>query len=325
MKIKLTIPAFLFAIIMLSLVVVVGCGGDSEPGEEDNPTQGKIKISVDETFAHVIDSEVDTFQKIYTYATINASYKSEAQAVNDLLSDSARLIIIPRKLTQDERSYFEKQKIIPTERRVCLDAVAVILNNENRDTLMTMQNFRDIMNGKISSWRQLNPKSGLSNIQIVFDSPNSSTVRYVREKLNSQLSKNSYAVNSNQAVVDYVTKNKNAIGVIGVNWISDKDDSLTHNFLRRIKVVGLAADSIKAPSIEDYYQPYQAYIAQKTYPLIREVYMITGEARAGLGSGFIAFVASEKGQRIFLKSGLVPATAPIRLVEINKDNFKITK
>lgn len=320
MKIKLTIPAFLFTVLLFA-----GCGGDENPKESDTPTTGQINVCVDETFAQVIDSEVNTFQKIYTYAKLDVKYKSEAQAVNDLLSDSARLIIIPRKLTKEEKSYFEKQKIIPTERRVCYDAIAVILNNDNKDTLMTMQNFRDIMSGKFTSWRQLDPKSSLSNIQIVFDSPNSSTVRYVKEKVNGQLAKNSYAVNNNSAVVDYVAKNRNAVGVIGVNWISDKDDSLTHNFLRRIKVVGLSADSVKAPSVGDYYQPYQAYIAQKTYPLTREIYMITGEARAGLGSGFIAFVASDKGQRIFLKAGLVPATAPIRLVEINSQNFKITK
>jgi phosphate transport system substrate-binding protein len=320
MKNKLTIPAILFFVLMIA-----GCGGQDNPQEDDTPTQGKIKVCVDETFAHVISSQAETFEKIYTEAKLNISYKSEAQAVNDLLSDSARLIIIPRKLTSEERSYFDKQKIIPTERRVCIDAIAVIVNNDNRDTLMTMQNFRDIMSGKVTSWNQVDPKSGLSKIQIVFDNPNSSTVRYVRDKINGQLSKSSYAVNNNSAVVDYVSKNKNAVGVIGVNWISDKDDSLTHRFLSKIKVVGLSADSLKNPSIDDYYQPYQAYIAQKTYPLIREVYMITGEARAGLASGFIAFVASERGQRIFLKAGLVPATAPIRLVEINKGNIKITK
>jgi phosphate transport system substrate-binding protein len=51
--------------------------------------------------------------------------------------------------------------------------------------------------------------------------------------------------------------------------------------------------------------------------LYRTVYIISREARAGLGSGFTAFVAGDKGQRIILKSGLVPATAPIRIVEIN--------
>ena len=44
--------------------------------------------------------------------------------------------------------------------------------------------------------------------------------------------------------------------------------------------------------------------------------MINRETFAGLGSGFISFVAGEKGQRIILKSGIVPAAMPIRLIQI---------
>lgn len=108
-------------------------------------------------------------------------------------------------------------------------------------------------------------------------------------------------------------QNKNAIGVIGVNWISDFDDSTAINFLNRIKVLGISEDP--APiSTESYYQPYQAYIAQQAYPLRRYLYIISTEGRAGLGTGFAAYVAGDKGQRLILKSGLVPATMPVRVV-----------
>ncbi len=62
-------------------------------------------------------------------------------------------------------------------------------------------------------------------------------------------------------------------------------------------------------------------MAQGKYPLIRDVVMIGREARSGLASGFMAFVASDKGQRIVLKSGLVPATMPIRIIEVNHEPF----
>jgi len=342
MKTKLIIP-----VIFILFYSFTGCNRENNPKENDTPTTGEITICADETFAPIVDSEVTSFNKIYTYAKINVLYKSETQAINDLLSDSARLVIVTRKLTKEENSIFEKQNIIPIVRKICYDAVAVILNNQNKDTLLTMQNFRDIMSGNIANWWQLNKKSELSAIQIVFDNPNSSTVRFVKEKINNApLAKNSYAVENNSAVVDYVSKNKNAIGIIGVNWISDKYDTLTHNFLQKVKVAGIS-DTIRhsdaehisykkdgsqirkesswRQSFNDYYQPYQAYIAQKTYPLIREVYILSGEARTGLGSGFIAFVTSDKGQRIVLKGGLVPATAPVRLVEIRNENINITK
>lgn len=316
-KIKLTIP-----VILLLIMLLAGCRSEN-PKETDTPTTGEISISVDETFKPVIDSEIDTFQKIYTYAKINASYKPEAEVISDLLADSARVAIMSRPFTGEEKKLFEKREIVPIERKITYDAIAVIVNNSNSDTTLTMQNFRDIMSGKITRWNQLGGKSGASDIQIVFDNANSGTARYVKNKINNApLAKNTYAVNNNPAVVDYVAKTRNAIGIIGVNWISDKHDTLTHGFLRKIKVVALASDTAKPG---EFYQPYQAYIAQKVYPLTREVYVLSGEARAGLGSGFISFLASDRGQRIFLKAGLVPATMPVRLVEIRSENIHINK
>jgi phosphate transport system substrate-binding protein len=133
----------------------------------------------------------------------------------------------------------------------------------------------------------------------------------------SELSGNCFALNSNSAVLDYISKEKNCIGIIGVNWISDKDDTTHLQFQKSFKVMEI--ESAK----EEYYKPYQAYIAQKYYPLWREVYIISKEAYTGLGTGLTAFIASERGQRIVLKYGLVPATMPIRLVELiqNEDLY----
>jgi phosphate transport system substrate-binding protein len=61
-------------------------------------------------------------------------------------------------------------------------------------------------------------------------------------------------------------------------------------------------------------QPYQAYLALKTYPLRRELFVINREARTGIASGFASFVAGTKGQLIILKSGLLPATGQTRIV-----------
>jgi phosphate transport system substrate-binding protein len=87
------------------------------------------------------------------------------------------------------------------------------------------------------------------------------------------------------------------------------------NFLNGIKILGLSPpDSAKAFQGE-YFQPYQAYILQRTYPLVREVYIINRESRSGLGTGFASFVAGNKGQSIINLSGLLPATRPVRIME----------
>jgi phosphate transport system substrate-binding protein len=58
-------------------------------------------------------------------------------------------------------------------------------------------------------------------------------------------------------------------------------------------------------------------LATKQYALIRSVYTISREPRAGLATGFASFISSDKGQKIFLKAGLLPASAPIRIISTN--------
>jgi phosphate transport system substrate-binding protein len=306
----------------ISLAALAACGGNPETSR-DTSTTGTIGISVDETFQPIIESQVHTFEGIYKYAKINAQYKAEGHVINDLLNDSTRIAIISRKLNAEEKAVFDQRKLTPRYTKIAIDAVALIVNNKNQDTLLTMNELRDILTGKITAWNQLNTDSRLKDIAIVFDNNNSSTARYMRDTLmaGQPLPATATASNSHSALIDYVAKNENAIGVIGVNWISDRDDTTSLNFLSKVKIVGVSAEE-NPITTDSYFQPYQAYIAQGEYPLRRFWYIISTEGRAGLGTGFASYVASDKGQRIILKSGLVPATMPVRIVGFNNKAHK---
>jgi phosphate transport system substrate-binding protein len=280
----------------------------------DTTTSGSIKIAVDESLKPLITAEVDAFQGIYKDAHIEAIYTSESEAIQLMLKDSVRLAIVTRKLTPDEQAVLDKVKIQGRQMTVAKDGIALILHNDNRDTLFSWNQVQEMMEGRISKWNQINPASKAEGIEFVFDHPNSGILRYLRDTLKNMASipSNFFAVESNEAVIDYVSKKKNAVGLIGVAWVSDAEDSTANSFLKSVRVAGISLE-------EDPYQPYQAYIAQKQYPLTREVVVISREARSGLGSGFLTFVASDKGQRVVLKAGLVPATMPVRIVEITYD------
>ena len=297
---------------------VLACNQTAEIS--DTPTSGTMKISVDESFAPIIDSHVYTFQKIYKYAKVTALYKSEGEVIKDLLQDSARLVVVARKLTPSEMQVFDKIKVTPRVTKVAVDGVALIVHPDNKDTLLAIPQLKDIFTGKKTSWKQINPNSNLNDITIVFDNNNSSTARYVIDSINQKqpLPAKAFASKSNPAVVDYVANNPNAIGVIGVNWVSDSDDSTARGYLKKINVVAVG-EKINPGDPDTYYQPIQAYLAEGTYPLKRDLYIISREARAGLGTGFASFVAGDKGQRIILKSGLLPAVSPVRLVQMKEE------
>jgi phosphate transport system substrate-binding protein len=109
-----------------------------------------------------------------------------------------------------------------------------------------------------------------------------------------------------------------SIGIIGVNWCKEVNDSSTIHFSDKIRVAGLS--TLKKEEGVAYPQPYQAYIALKMYPFSRRIYSINREPYSGLGTGFVSFLSSDRGQRIILKSGLVPANAPVRILKVSKNN-----
>lgn len=305
-----TIIRFLFAACALA-----ACSSRDKHGNAlDTPTSGTITIAVDESLRPLVEAEIRAFEGLYHYAHIKAVYTSEEQAFNSLLQDSARLAIVTRKMVPAEETVFADQKIIPQQLRIAKNGVALIVNKANADTTISLADLKEILQGKQRNWLRGLNKSARNQYKVVFDQPNSGIIRFLKDSVVTfdSLPEYCFAVNGNKAVVDYVSSNPNALGLIDVSWISDPDDSTANTFLQTIKVMAVSGDSV-------FYQPHQAFIAQERYPLLRDVMMISREARSGLASGFMAFVASDKGQRIVLTSGLVPATMPIRIVEVNHE------
>jgi phosphate transport system substrate-binding protein len=305
---------------ILGLVVVValltGCSGRDKRGKAlDTPTSGSISIAVDESLKPLVEAEIHAFEGIYHNAHINVTYTSEGEAIDALLKDSVRMAIVTRKLVEGEEKKLLDQVITPTQLGLAKDAVALIINPQNRDSLVQLADLKKILGGEMEAVNAAR-KKGSTFSEVVFDQPNSGIIRYLRESLMpfDSLPKYCFALKSNAAVVEYVSQKPQALGLIDVSWISDRDDSTTNSFLHSIRVMGISQDS-------GHFQPYQAYIAQGKYPLVRNVVMISREARSGLATGFITFCASDKGQRIVLKSGLVPSTMPLRIVEINHEPF----
>lgn len=303
-------------LILITLSQLFACGSNNSK-VLDTPTSGEINIIADESYAPLLDAELASFQSAYKNAKINIKYLPEEYAIRAFLQDSSRLIFITRELNKDELKYFSTRQITTRTLHIATDGVTFITNPSNPDSLLSLNQIKDIMSGKITKWSEINKQNSNNSIVITFDQDNGSNLRYAKENLNLNLeNKNLFVSGSNKNVIDYVAKHKDAIGIIGMNWVSDRDDTTMLSFLKKIKVVGVS--KYDNPNDEsEYFQPYQAYVAQNFYPLTRKLYVISREPRNGLGTGFAAYLAGDKGQRIVLKSGLYPATAPIRLI-----NFK---
>jgi phosphate transport system substrate-binding protein len=304
-------------IIMVLVLILTSCLGGGKNTVVETPTSGNIKILVDESFKPLLETEVYTFTSIYRYAKIKNVFKSEVDIVNDFMNDSARVMVTSRKLTDDQIKYLRDTLVVARTHTFAYDAIALVTNRDNIDTLIKFQEVKDIFTGKISSWKEINSKTRLDKIRVIFDNAKSGNIRFFKERfeITGQLPSNFFAVNSNEEVIDFVEKNKDAMGLISVNWISDKDDSVSNSFTRRVNVLAVSQAYMDDNS---FYRPKQGNLYDRSYPFVREIYLISRETFAGLGPGFINWACAEQGQRIVLKSGLVPATMPIRLVQIKQ-------
>lgn len=314
---KSTIILSVLFVILTMAACQSGTGSDGK--QLSTPTSGEIKIAVDETLKPVIDAQLSVFGFDYPKAKVNPVFVPEGEAINMLLKDSVQLAIICRELNDKEKAFLKTRDYKAVQTESARDGIALIVNPANTDTLIKYDKMLSVLKGEITDWKQLNPKSAAGKIQLVFDQSLSSTFRYITEStgVTNLDTKNFYAVGDDQKVIEHVAGNKAAIGFIGSSWISDKNDSTALSFINTVNVMGIAPKP-GAEGQGEYFQPYQAYIAQKTYPFSRTIYTVCTEPRAGLATGFSSFLAGPKGQRIYLKSSVVPAKMPIRLIRVTQ-------
>jgi phosphate transport system substrate-binding protein len=316
-RVNRSLKALMIFIFITALFSLAACNSMGKRATNETPTRGNIKIAVDESFQPIIEAEIFTFTHLYPAAHITAEYKPEYDVINDFMNDSVKVIVTSKKLTDYQIQYLRDTQIIARTTTYAYDALALVTNKENKDTLMKFNTVKDIFTGKVKNWKDIDPKSKLGTIRVIFDNNKSGNIRYFKElfDIKDSLSGNFFAVNNNTEVINFVSRNPDALGIVSVNWISDKDDSTNMNLSNKVNRL-----AISHQFIDDgyYFRPDQGFIYDKSYPFVREVYLISRETFAGLGSGFINWACAEQGQRIVLKSGLVPATMPIRLVQVKK-------
>ncbi|KQO30074.1 phosphate ABC transporter substrate-binding protein [Flavobacterium sp. Leaf82] len=271
--------------------------------EADNETilKGSIDITVDETVKPIVEDMVAVFEGTYYDDKISLKPKSEAELINDLLNQKAKVAVTTRDLTKEEKARFEKSKINPRVTLFAKDAIAFVTNKGNNDTLIALKTVIDFMQGK---------DSGIKGL--VFDNPNSSTVRYMKElaKVKDIPSKNVFSFKTNDEVIKFVSENDGMIGVVGVNWLYQPSPNML-DIIKKINVM-----SVKGLNGDKYYDPTQNDLGEMKYPLARDLFIINCQGYTGLGMGFASFISGDIGQRIVLKSGLLPIRTPGRKLKI---------
>lgn len=290
-------------VVFYLLLLVSGCRQAGEKSVQETILRGETTILVDESLKPVVEDLVQIFEHKYD-ATIHIVAKSEAEVIRDLAQDTSRIAIISRKLNPEEMNFFKTKKIYPKTTPFAKDAIALISSRNTKDTLISLQDISAVLQG--------NPEKKVN--RLVFDNLNSGTVRHIKELLGIKeiSSEQVFSFQTNEDVINYVAQNDGVIGVVGINYIFEPSEK-TRSSIDNIQVL-----NVLNTSDDRYYSPTQNNLGEGTYPLARELYVVNAQGYDGLGMGFASFIAGEIGQRIILKSGLLPVKVPPRIIRVRK-------
>lgn len=318
--------------VICGAMAFTSCSGGSHE-VKSTQTSGLTTIACDKTFENILQQEIDVFEYIYPKANVMPYYLDQKSVVDSLMDMKVKMAVMSRPLSEQEFAYLKNENKLVRQKQIAVDAIALIVNPENPYEITDRKELVDIFSGKLNSWSEIVPGGDkLGSVAVVFEHQGASTVQYVRDSImdGQPFGENVYAQSTPQEVFERVAENKNAIGVIGVSWITDdlnranlskeelvakvdEGNTVDQTFSNRVKVLKVRGDNEVTA-----YKPYQYYIANGSYPFYRQIYLVTTGPNGTLSHGFYSFVTGYQGQRIMQLTGVLPKVVELaRMVQLN--------
>ena len=189
----------------------------------------------------------------------------------------------------------EKVEMHSSLHPVAWDALAIIVNKNNKISQLTTKQVKDIYKGKITNWKQVGGRN--APIELYVRDGKISGVGYaIRQYLFQNSDEDfvsKYVVKSSGPLEKAVEKRPNAIGITGVSSARKRD----------VKIIGFDG---KAPTYEN--------VKGGEYGLYRPLYLVTSPSPSKVVKSFIEYAQSEEGKEILRKNHTVPYSDALNLM-----------
>ncbi len=243
-----------------------------------------IVIKGSTTVLPIAQASLEAYMKKNPGVQISLSGGGSGEGIKALLDKTTDIADSSREIKKEEIELAEKNGVKPVAHVVAYDAIIPVVHPKNRVTNLSIDQLSQIYQGRITNWKEV----GGEDLKIVVISRDSSSGtfeswdHFIMKK--AKVTPQAQMLASNGAIVTAVSKNRYAIGYLGMGYVNKS-------------LKPLPVDGIKA-SVET--------ALSKEYPLSRELYMYTNGEPTGEVAKFIAFVKSAEGQKIVAKEGFVP-------------------
>ena len=128
-----------------------------------------MSFASDESFSPIIEEMREVFEHTYPQATIKPIYTNELDGINMLMKTKVWLTVASRRLRDSEVKNFADRKLIARSIPIAYDGLALIVNNANPDTCISIKDIKRILGGEVTKWKEVFPQSTPGKFDVVFD------------------------------------------------------------------------------------------------------------------------------------------------------------
>jgi len=276
---------------MVPVMVLVSCGGEKKEATETNePQKTSISLKGSDTVLPLGQKEAEVYMQKDSTASITVTGGGSGVGLTALVEGTTDIAMSSRDLKMDEKLKLTESKKEIEQVTVAFDALAVVVNPDNKVSKLTREQIEKIFTGEITNWKEV---GGVNEKIVVYSRESSSgTYEFFKEHV---LNKKNYASSvlsmpATGAIVQSISQTKGAIGYIGLAYET-----------KEVKPIAVSYDEGKT-----FVTPSVAAAKDKTYPISRPLYYIYNKTNAAKVKPFIDFALSAEGQKIVLEIGYVP-------------------
>jgi len=247
------------------------------------------KLKGSDTLLPLIQKESENYAKENPSAGITVTGGGSGVGFSALMDGTADIAMSSRKIKFEEKAKLQEKQKTSVEVIVAYDALAVIVNPANKVTNLTRQQLEDIFTGKITNWKEL----GGEDMKIVTYSRETSSGTYEFFKTDVLKNKNYMAsilsMPATGAVIQSVSQTKGAIGYVGLAYLN-----------KSVKAIHVSYDG------KNFVEPSFANAKNKTYPVVRPLYLYYVKSGEKTVKPFIDYMMSAVGQETVKEIGYIP-------------------
>ncbi|MCL9980959.1 MAG: hypothetical protein NBV77_05885 [Bacteroidia bacterium] len=324
--------------ILLLLVAVAfwGCQEISFSGKgKDVPTAGQVSIGFEWGDTFMVQQWLEIFHSQYPKAKITPIYGNYSELTDLLLKDSLHGVFMHERFNSAQLAWLKQQKnSTVNEIELGTTSLVFITSRESQLENLKLDQIRNELFGGVfkksaneSSFNWILPSRSSSEwgrLAKFFSSQKyvtnlkgevSDSSESIEQKwMNHQPGNHVRWFNSHQEIIQYVSRNPNTIGVVSLNCIADKKDSLALANSKNVKILAIENKQGK------FTYPFQSQISLAQYPFDQPVVSYEMQGYSGLITGFVLYCNSQAGQALMKKSGLLPKNYQGRKIELDLPN-----